>query len=67
MAVEYKLLKELPFMASGTVFTVYCVVDGKKEFYSERGDGTSRIFNPYEDGILRSILEQTDWVERRGN
>ncbi|VAW59590.1 hypothetical protein MNBD_GAMMA08-8 [hydrothermal vent metagenome] len=62
--VTYCLLKELPFLRAGTVFTLYRVVGDKKEFCIDNGQVSARIFNTYEDGILRSILEQSDWVER---
>ncbi len=68
MSIEYRLLKDLPFMDAGIVFKVFDVEAGKKYFCVEQFCKVEpKVFNPYENGILRSIVENCEWVERLGN
>jgi len=63
--VDYYLLQPLPFLRAGIAFNIYAESNGKREFVVD-GGAQGRIFNPYENGILNSILENRVWVERRG-
>lgn len=70
--MKYKLLRDLPFMESGTIFGTGSWTSGGygvdlgETHYKEGGSSHNgvRTFEKYENKLLEELLAKKDWIEK---